>query len=363
MITIKKELSVAVPYPLEQFGALEELLFFDIETTGFSGDYSSLYLIGAVYYEGGRWKLIQWFADRADAEEELLHAFFAFLKRFRCLIHFNGDSFDIPYLLKRCAAYQLDYSFHSVRSLDIYRIIKPHKKIMGLESLKLKSIEHFLGILRDDTYTGGQLIEVYQEYLDSQSEYLYRLLLLHNEDDLKGMPAILPILCYHDFLNGPFVPIGQTVRQVPDYTGKMDHFLLLSYESPVCLPVPLEVTIGCFEMELSKRRLTLSVPLYEGELKHFYRDYRNYYYLIYEDTAIHKSVGQYVEKAAKQKATAKTCYTRVQGVFLPQPAPIWDDCLKIDYKDKQSYVLYSSERFDEPGLAVRYLKEVLSEQR
>ena len=66
----------------------EEFLFFDIETTGFSGDTSQLYLIGCVYHDGFGWKLIQWFADTRQAESELLDAFFVFIKRFKTLIHF-----------------------------------------------------------------------------------------------------------------------------------------------------------------------------------------------------------------------------------------------------------------------------------
>ena len=46
MITIEKPLSLPDTYPLDRLGPLEKLLFFDIETTGLSGDYSSLYLIG-----------------------------------------------------------------------------------------------------------------------------------------------------------------------------------------------------------------------------------------------------------------------------------------------------------------------------
>ena len=63
MLTIEKQLSFPETYPLERLGQLEELLFFDIETTGFSGDYSQLYLIGCTYYKEGGWHLIQWFAD------------------------------------------------------------------------------------------------------------------------------------------------------------------------------------------------------------------------------------------------------------------------------------------------------------
>ena len=76
--------------------------------------------------------------------------------------------------------------------------------MLGLENLKQKSIERFLGIAREDKYNGGQLIEVYGEYLQTHSELLKHLLILHNEDDLKGMPQILPILAYPDFLAGDF---------------------------------------------------------------------------------------------------------------------------------------------------------------
>ena len=96
MITIKHPIDFPETYPLDRIGPKEQLLFFDIETTGFSGDTSQLYLIGCVYHDGFGWKLIQWFADTRQAESELLDAFFVFIKRFKTLIHFNGDRFDIP---------------------------------------------------------------------------------------------------------------------------------------------------------------------------------------------------------------------------------------------------------------------------
>lgn len=36
MITIQKTITLPDTYPLERLGRLEDLLFFDIETTGFS---------------------------------------------------------------------------------------------------------------------------------------------------------------------------------------------------------------------------------------------------------------------------------------------------------------------------------------
>ena len=72
MITITKKLDLPDTYPLDRIGPLSDLLFFDIETTGFSGDTSNLYLIGCTYFQEGSWNLIQWFADTKAAEKDLL---------------------------------------------------------------------------------------------------------------------------------------------------------------------------------------------------------------------------------------------------------------------------------------------------
>lgn len=359
MITVQKDFSLPETYPLTRIALPEEILFFDIETTGFSGDYAQLYLIGCTHYSGGSWHLIQWFADTKDAEKELLHAFFSYLNNYRYLIHFNGDGFDIPFLLKRCAAHGLSYHFDNITSIDIYRKIKPYRKLLQLDSMRQKSIEAFLHLSREDKYSGGQLIEVYEDYLTSHDDFLYRLLMLHNEDDLKGMPAILPILHYPDFLNGTFTFCRQTMRELRDIFGQTEQQLVLTYESPVTLPVSAELEAEPFDITLSGRQLTITVPLLEGELKHFYEDYQNYVYLIYEDNAIHKSVGQYVDKSAKKKATARTCYTRTSGLFLPQPSKLWTPVLKEDYKSKQLYTLYKESLFEDSSCAEAYRKEVL----
>ena len=75
MITIKHPIEFPNTYPLDRIGPLKDLLFFDIETTGFSGETSQLYLIGCTYFDGFGWKLIQWFADTRQAEKELLDPF------------------------------------------------------------------------------------------------------------------------------------------------------------------------------------------------------------------------------------------------------------------------------------------------
>lgn len=359
MITIEKRLDLPDTYPLERIGKLEEILFFDIETTGFSGDYSNLYLIGCTYYRDGCWNLIQWFADTAGSEEDLLDAFFTFLKQFRTLVHFNGDGFDIPYLMKRCRHFNLPYGFSAVESVDIYKKIKPYRRLLGLDSLKQKAIEQFLGISRTDKYSGGQLIAVYQDYLVTHETFLYDLLILHNEDDLKGMPAILPILNYPDFLEHPLRLSGYQVLDETDIFGSRRRLLELGCESGYEVPVAFENTCAPVSCAVEGSRMTLSIELYEGTLKHFYPNYKDYYYLIYEDTAVHKSIGEYVDKDARVKATAKTCYTRKDGCFVPQFEPIWEPVMKAAPKDKLCYADINDVCLKDPACFNAYLRQIL----
>lgn len=361
MITIDKQISLPDTYPLNRIGSLDSLLFFDIETTGFSGDYSNLYLIGCTYYKNNSWHLIQWFADTRESEPELLHAFFSFLKNYKILVHFNGDGFDIPYLLKRCKSYGLPYDFSGVQSFDIYRKIKPYRYLLQLDSLKQKSIECFLGIDREDTYNGGQLIQVYYDYLQSRSDYLYQLLILHNEDDLKGMPQILPILNYPDFFEHSFSLEGQAIESLTDIFGDEHRSLLLTCKSEYRIPVPIERSLSCVACRAEGNLLLLSIELYDGCLKHFYPNYKDYYYLVYEDTAIHKSVGEYVDKDARTKATPKNCYTKKSGCFLPQFEPVWEPFLQQEYKAKLTYIEYEDSLFHESDRFEAYLRQLISQ--
>lgn len=360
MITIKHPVNLPDTYPLERIAPLKDLLFFDIETTGFSGDTSQLYLIGCTYHDGFGWKLIQWFADTRNSEAELLTAFFTFMERFKVLVHFNGDGFDIPYLQKCCRRLGLPYGFDSIKSVDIYKKIKPYRKLLGLENMKQKSIEAFLGVNREDKYNGGQLIDVYREYLASPKTFLYDLLILHNEDDLKGMPSILPILNYADMMESPFSLDSQQIFSCQGRAESAQPFLNLIWKSPYSIPVPLEYDSAPVSLELNGDALTCNIALYEGELKYFYSNYKDYYYLPFEDTAVHKSIGEYVDKGARTRATARTCYTKKRGLFLPQFGALWSPSLQQEYKDSLTYAEYAEDMLSDSATADAYARQILA---
>ena len=78
-----------------------DVVFFDIETTGFSPKSTTVYLIGCIYYEDSSWVSKSWFANSPSNEVEVLTHFFDFVQNFNAIIHYNGEGFDIPYLQKK----------------------------------------------------------------------------------------------------------------------------------------------------------------------------------------------------------------------------------------------------------------------
>ena len=229
MIRIEKVLTQPVPSDIYTIGAPEDVLFFDIETTGLSARSAGLYLIGVLTYTvaasiaeesntasssdetqisavpsahraasapeaAGHWTLLQYFCEDVADEPAVLQAFFDLLRTKKILISYNGDGFDIPFLRHMVEQYGLRaprphhstvlhdradcpatdgsaiddtrplYSFDTVESFDLFKKFRPLKHLLGLPDLKLKSCERFLGIDREDRFTGGELIEVYFEW-------------------------------------------------------------------------------------------------------------------------------------------------------------------------------------------------------
>lgn len=349
MIIRNYSLNQMPDYPLERDYDLSQIVFFDIETTGFAADSTYLYLIGCAYYKENSFWLIQWFSEGIHEEAAILTAFFEFLKDYKILFHYNGTGFDIPYLQRKITSLKLSYSFDSFCSIDIYKRITPYKKIFKLSSIKLISLESFLKIKRQDTFNGGDLIAVYSGYLGKRSyenmkkkrdpayhfpspteaDLLLEQLLLHNADDLRGLLAICPILGYTDLFEKPLRILKAAVE---------NSYLMISFEISADLPVKINHTDGFTQLEAFGNTVTLLVQIFEGELKYFYENYKDYYYLPAEDCAIHKSIANFVDKEFRVKAKPSNCYTKKSGIFAPQHEYLIAPYFKISHSDKLSFL-------------------------
>ena len=118
MRTIRRQLTdIHLPYPLDREAPLSKILFMDIETTGFTARNSILYLIGCAFFENGQWYTIQWLATSGEEEKEVIQAFFSFASDYTHLIHFNGNNFDLPFILQKCTRYGLPFAVDKLERL------------------------------------------------------------------------------------------------------------------------------------------------------------------------------------------------------------------------------------------------------
>lgn len=360
MKTVRKKLEKFIcEYPLEKLAPLDKCLFVDIETTGFTAKASSLYLIGCAHYCEDGWYVRQWFADSPEEEKEVLIAFFEFAKPFSHLLHFNGNNFDLPFLLQKCAQYELHYTFDSFEGIDIYKRTAPYKYFLKLPNCKQKTIELFLGINRLDTFSGGELIGVYHDYVQKPTEFGLKALLQHNFDDMKGMLSILPVLSYYDLFNGGLHAKKVQANYYQDLNGTKHQEVLIKLK--FSSPLPVAVSFGAAGCYFSGKGMegTLKVPLYEEEMKYFYANYKDYYYLPGEDLAMHKSVATFVDSKHRTQASAATCYTRKYSAYLPQWEILFEPFFKREYKSKELFFELTDEFKTDRAAFTAYAKHVI----
>lgn len=346
------------PSPPENGALPGAAAFFDIETTGFAADVTALYLVGCLYPADGRWRLIQWFADDNQSEEAILRAFFGFVERFPALIHYNGTGFDLPYLARKCAKHGLPFSVPQAQSFDLFHELRHYRSLFRLPDLKQRTLEGYLGIQRHDPYTGGELIRFYGDYLKAKYAHLpeeaaYReAMLLHNAEDLTGLAGILPLLA---------VPAAfrQCVAAAPATSCRERNELLIPLSLPLPLPQRLQASRGGASFSAAGGQGILRVKLCQDELKFFYSNYKDYYYLPEEDMAVHKSVAFYVDKEFRVRAKAANCYSRHTGCFVPQYSELLSPFFKVDYHDKTTYLETTDEFLQDTDILTQYARHLL----
>lgn len=348
----------------------QDVLFFDIETTGFSPRSASIYLIGCAFYTHSGWRIRQYFADTPAQEAEIVKAFVSFSATFTHIVHFNGLTFDVPFLQAKCKKHAAP-AFSPQCQSDIYKCISPYKNMLHLPGCRQRQLEEYTGIHREDPFNGGQLIELYHAYQESREERLLHVLLLHNAEDLSGMLRLYAIMAIPMLFEQGRFTISEIYHQnAADAEGSSKTEYRVHLHADAALPAPVAchgrdgILKQCF-LSGKDHSVIIKLPILDGELKFFYPDYKNYAYLPDEDQAIHKSVAVYVDKSRRMPANAANCYTRKTGQFLPWfgPAPENIHLFRRECKDKQSWFLPDEQFRDDKELQRMYIRNFLIKMR
>lgn len=325
-------------------------LFFDIETTSLSPQTGLIYLIGAARFDpdSGQMQIFQWLAESKEDEKNILNAFLRLLQDgIHSIVHFNGTTFDLPYLKARCHRHELmqpDWESFSYR--DFYRDYGPYRALFSLQDKKQKSWEQFLDTQRKDTFTGGELIDVFLEYVslsesDGKRRELEQYLLLHNFEDVRGLLLLPQLDSYLDIFSDSLLFTKETVHSYCDYDGSEQTEWILEAKTKSPVPRELRYQNKYYTLRVSGDTVRVRIPLMELTLKYFFPNYKEYYYLPQEDRAVHKSLGMFVEKTHRIPATAQNCYQKQKGRFFLQPAPIFSPAFyeQMPGKNRPVYAL------------------------
>lgn len=350
MLTLTHDIHKNNLLKIDEYYNVYEIAAFDIETTGFSAETTSLYLIGCAFYSDDKWVVRQWFNDDGKSEADILNAFISFISDYKYLLHYNGDGFDIPYLTKKLSNYNIEFDFASLISVDLYKVIRPFKNILHIDNLKQKTIEHLININRLDKYSGGDLIKIYKDYLASDDDKLKQLLLQHNYEDLEGLMYSLCIMSYQKLKSGEFKVSKMYVR----YNN-------LYFALNLVHAIPVRISLGNSDITITayNNEATIKANIIDEELKFFFENYSDYYYLPTEDMAIHKSVASFVDRNYRTQAKRSNCYTKRKGYFISQIDAGIVTGYKRTYEDSESFIELSDSFLQDMDMIDRYAKHII----
>ncbi len=336
----------------------DQILLLDIETTGFHADRSDLYLIGCGYYENGSWKISQFFAESSKDQQELLKAFSDIACKKTLLIHYNGNRFDVPYLKRKYESFGLKDPLDRLTGFDVYKRLNLYSGFLKLSDMKLRTVMGFMGIEREDA-GGGELVRVYGDYLIDRRESQLDELLSHNLQDLSGLLKIMPLLSVSDLFDKPVRAVKARIERASVPGGDSKHELMLKLRLNSSIPVKINtMSKGCY-FGCRGNEGVLRIPIFEGELKYFYADYKNYYYFPQEDQAIHKSVSAFSDSSFREQAKAYNCYTRKLGIYLPEYSDEFIPFFKKVYDTNELFLEFTDERKTDREFCSSYAHHIL----
>ena len=287
-------------------------VFYDIETTGLSRKTTYLYLVGAVGIEDKTWTFYQWMAENNKEEETILRIFSQFLEQYDCLISYNGERFDQPYLEARYEKYGLPSPFEGKISLDLYLTLKPLKTLLKLPAMKQPCLEEFLGIKNRIYDNGKECIQLYKDFLKKRDHVIADEVLGHNLEDVLGLGRIFAMLGYLCIYDSEYeITYGE-------FDGEN---LILEMKLPCKLPQKFSNGNEQFYLTGEDELVKFIVKAENSKLKQYYSNPKDYYYLPEEDTVIPKSLGSGIDKKHRKAATKDTCYTwfTCSDAFLNNP--------------------------------------------
>ena len=190
----------------------KESVFIDVETTGLSRTYSDIISITFLLYEDDKYKIYQIFCQYKIDQPDALKHLKEMIKSKKYIVTYNGNSFDLPMLEEKAKKYSIALSFDLFIKIDLYNYVQKLRYKINTHDLKLKTLEEYFCIERNESLGGKDIITLYEAYkLEPRKEFSY-LILKHNYEDVYNLPFVMNNIfnLYDDviYLKNIIVPIN-----------------------------------------------------------------------------------------------------------------------------------------------------------
>lgn len=176
-------------------------VFFDVETTGFAGDDTLVFLAGAMTIDSRRAIVEQWLLVEEAAEDRFLAALRPRLLGSEPLVTFVGKSFDRHRLDDRFQRHFGERPLAPRRHADLYHAARRLYR-GALADFRLVTIERErLGVHRAGDLRGAECPEAWLDFVETRDRRFIEPVLRHNALDLLALASLLVALC--DALRAP----------------------------------------------------------------------------------------------------------------------------------------------------------------
>ncbi len=174
------------------FFSRPEIVFLDLETTGFSPA-QPLFLVGLLFFTGERPCLLQFLARDYSEEEAVLEAAGRLLSRFQAAVSYNGRSFDFPYLAARMRFFGLP-PVKIPHHLDLFHQTRRFFQ-RELPNYRLRTAaRHLLTREEPDGLPGSLVPAAYHSFVANGDPELMREILRHNREDLLVLAQLVKVI-------------------------------------------------------------------------------------------------------------------------------------------------------------------------
>jgi len=182
------------PSPRRGFGAAgapSDLLFIDLETTGLAGGAGTYaFLVGCAWFDGGRFRIRQFFLSSFTAERALLEAVGEVADSAGTVVSYNGKSFDLPLIETRFVLHRLETPFAGMPHIDM---LHPARRMWrGVDAAcRLSTLEESLcGYVREGDVAGFEIPARYFHYVHAGDARPLAAVFEHNRLDLLSLALV-----------------------------------------------------------------------------------------------------------------------------------------------------------------------------